>query len=200
MNTNPDETKLAMWLDDELTGEELAAFEAWAAGQPEHFAAREESRRWRHWMAAKLPATEEPPYPDFFNSRVARAIQSRTPESPVASKSRFSWRSILMPLSACAGMVLAFVLGARTQPGVPEIDVTGAPRAIPVLPMVYTPENGVKAEWFKSSEAWATVIVLNGVQAIPDDTDFSKTASTDETGEINSTAESRQENPDQPES
>ena len=47
MNTNPDEAKLAMWLDDELQGEELAAMEAWAGSQPEQLAAREEVRRWR---------------------------------------------------------------------------------------------------------------------------------------------------------
>ncbi len=32
MNTNPDEATLALWLDDELTGENLAAVEAWASG------------------------------------------------------------------------------------------------------------------------------------------------------------------------
>ena len=45
MNTNPDETKLALWLDDELKGEELTAFEAWVADKPEHLAARDEIRR-----------------------------------------------------------------------------------------------------------------------------------------------------------
>jgi hypothetical protein len=33
----------------------------------------------------------------------------------------------------------------------------------------------VKAEWFASSKASATVIVLNGVEAISDATDFSET-------------------------
>ena len=35
MNTNPDETTLALWLEDELTGAELAAMDAWAADMPE---------------------------------------------------------------------------------------------------------------------------------------------------------------------
>ena len=47
MNTNPDEAALALWLDDELTGEQLAAVEAWAAGQPEQLSAREEIREIR---------------------------------------------------------------------------------------------------------------------------------------------------------
>ena len=82
MNTNPDEAKLALWLDDELQGEELVAFEAWAASQPEQIAAREDVRRWRKLMASALPATEEPPYPEFFNGRVARAIRRQAARNP----------------------------------------------------------------------------------------------------------------------
>jgi hypothetical protein len=66
--------------------------------------------------------------------------------------------------------------------------VAGAPKAIPVEPVVYTPENGVDAEWFASKEASATVIVLKGVAAIPDDTDFSATVYLPAEREIDSTA------------
>ena len=67
--------KLALWLDDELHGEELVAFEAQAGHRPELIAARAEIRRWRELVAATIPAVEEPPCPDFFNIRVARAIR-----------------------------------------------------------------------------------------------------------------------------
>ena len=188
MNTNPDETKLAMWLEDELHGEELAEFEQWVAGNPEHLAAREEVRRWRGVMAAALPATEEPPYPDFFNSRISRVIREAAPVVPATSGSRFSWRSFLMPAAACAGMVLAFWVGAKSRSPVPEINVAGAPKAIPVEPILYTPESGVKAEWFVSMDAAATVIVLDGMDAIPDSTDFSETVMLRSYREIDSTA------------
>jgi hypothetical protein len=84
-----------------------------------------------------------------------------------------------MPAAAAAGMVIAFQLGARTQPvaQVVDIDVSNAPRAIPVEPILYTPEKGVKARWFNSAEAEAFVIVLEGVPAIPDTVDFSKSLS-----------------------
>jgi hypothetical protein len=200
MNTNPDETKLALWLDDELKGEELAAFEKWVADHPEHFAAREESRRWRTFIRESLPAAEEPPYGEFFNARIQRAIRVpvEEPAAPVA-RPRLLWRSLLMPIAACAGMAFTFLLGARSQrPGVPEIDVAGAPKAIPVEPILYTPERGVKAEWHHSDEASATVIVLNGVDAIPDETDFSKTVSLETGEEINSTADAAEETPEHP--
>jgi hypothetical protein len=175
MNTNPDEAALALWLDDELTGEQLAAVESWAVKHPEQLAAREEIRRWRSTVATALPATEEPPYPDFFNSRIMQSIRDSTPAPKAERKRPFSWNCLLMPLAGCAGMVLAFWVGTKTQTAVPEYDVAGAAKAIPVEPVVYTPEKGVKAEWFASSHASATVIVLNGVAAIPDTTDFSET-------------------------
>lgn len=191
MNINPDETRLAMWLEDELHGEELAAFEASVAGRPELLAAREEARRWRGMMAAALPASEEPPYPEFLNQRVMHGIRSlEARKSAVVAREggSFSWRQWFMPMAACAGMVIAFWLGGKQAGGPPEIDVTGAPRAIPVEPILYTPESGVSAEWFASAEASATVIVLNGVDAIPDATDFSETVFLNQERAADSTA------------
>ncbi len=177
MNTTPDETTLARWLEDELEGDELAAMEAWVAGHPEHLAERERVRQWRAMISAAVPAAEEPPYPDFFNSRLARAISGNTPQPAAAPMTRAGWRKFLMPAAACAGMTLAFWLGTKTHGGPLEVDVTGAPKAIPVEPLVYTPEKGVEAQCFSSSKASATVIVLNGVNAIPDETDFSDSTS-----------------------
>jgi hypothetical protein len=65
MNTNPDETRLALWLDDELAGTELAEIDAWAADKPDQLAAREELRGYRAIMAKNVPASIEPPFPDF---------------------------------------------------------------------------------------------------------------------------------------
>ncbi len=187
MNTNPDDTRLALWLEDELEGEELAAFEKWVADNPELLTAREETRRWRATMARTIPAEIEPPYADFFNHRVQKTIHDLQPAAPVVTRSRFSLRTWLMPVAACAGMVLAFQIGLK-KATVPEIDVTGAPRAIPVEPVLYTPESGVEARWFDSEGALATVIVLDGVQAIPDDIDFSHTVYLNREREIDSTA------------
>ncbi|MEX1115761.1 MAG: hypothetical protein WEB53_10965 [Akkermansiaceae bacterium] len=188
MNTIPDEAKLALWLDDELEGEDLASFEAWVTSQPEHLAAREEVRRWRALMASAIPAFEEPPYPDFFNSRVIHAIREQQPKVVVSAHRRPFWKSLLMPVAACAGMVLAFWVGAKSQNTSPEYVVDGAPRAIPVDPLLYTPETGVDAEWF-TSEASSMVIVLNGVRAIPDTMDFTATSYVPNERESDSTAD-----------
>ena len=188
MNMNPDEATLALWLDDELAGGDLAAVEAWVSGRPEQVTAREDVRRWRAMMAAAIPAAEEPPYPDFFNSRVLQSIREQAPKLELVPKKSFLRQSWLMPLAACAGMALAFWVGTKTHAPA-DFDVAGAPKAIPVEPVVYTPETGVKAEWFASTQASAMVVVLNGVAAIPDATDFSETAGVPMLREIDSTAD-----------
>lgn len=170
MNTNPDETRLALWLDDELTGADLAEMEAWAATRPEQLAAREELRSFREMMAANLPASEEPPYPDFFLSRVNQGIRDLQAAGATAKPSASVpfWRSWMMPVAACAGMVLAFGIGKRSNDAPAALTVVPA-----VAPVVYTPEDGVDAEWIASADA--NVIILEGVSAIPDATDFSET-------------------------
>lgn len=176
MNTNPDETKLALWMDDELSGNELAEMDAWAATQPEHFAAREELRSYREAMASAIPASEELPYPDFFLSKVHQGIRelNAAEVAPPQRADRFSlWKSWLMPTAACAGMILAFGIGRNS--GEPGEVVKWKPAPNKVVPVVYTPEEGVEAQWFASNNASATVIVLKGVSAIPDSVDFSQT-------------------------
>lgn len=188
MNTNPDESTLALWLDDELTGEQLANVESWAVAHPDQLAAREAVRQWRATIACAIPAVEEPPFPDFFNSRVLQAIREESPQPEVIRKKPAFWNSWLMPMAACAGMVVAFWFG-RSQVEAPDYDVANAPRAIPVDPVIYTPESGVEAEYFASTDASAMVIVLNGVSAIPDATDFSSTVSVPLQSDFDSTAE-----------
>ena len=179
MNTKLDETTLARWLEDELQGAELAAFESSIQGDADLLGRREEVRHWRTTLAATLPALLEPPYPDFFNQRIERAIREQVPKlSLEPAKVRF-WHGWWMPATALAGMVLAFWAGTLTGESPPAV-MLAIPAPVPAVesvPSVYTPERGVDAEWFSSADAAATVIVLEGVEAIPDALDFSETAS-----------------------
>ncbi len=199
MNTNPAETDLALWLEDELQGESLAAFEAGEGRQEHHLAARAEVRRLKALLAANLPAREEPPYPDFFNSRVMRAIRQAQQPPAAVVKRRFWRHPALMPLTACAGMALTFWLGARTHPGAlrdGQAAVAATPVTLIAEPFVYAPESGVRVERFASSDAMATVIVLDGVAAIPDAMDFSKYVSPQAAKQSGSTAETAAPDPE----
>ncbi len=176
MNTNPDETKLAMWLDDELSGAELAEMNTWATAHPEHLAAREELRKFRNMLTQNIPASEEPPYSDFFLTRINQGIREleTVPAAVAQSNTGSSLKSWFMPLAACAGMVLAFSIGRQSGTTTTSVVVDDNPKTI-AAPLVYTPEEGVFAEWVPSTHNSASVILLKGVTAIPDSTDFSET-------------------------
>lgn len=186
MNTQPDDETLALWLDDELEMEAHAAVEMWASGQPDQLAARQAIRDWRQQLSAVMPKVIEPAYPDFFNSRIQAAITELRAE-PCAPQSKGSWwrSGWFMPATAVAGMALAFWMGTRT---------TGSPSSIPAVevsgssPVVYTPETGVRADYFASRSADATVIVLDGVPAISDALDFRETAAVTPLRDADSTA------------
>ncbi len=188
MNTTPDETTLALWLDDELTGADLAAVDAWAAGRPDQLEAREENRRYKAALRAAVPASVEPPSPEFFNARIARMIETSADAAPAAARERtvevpvwLSPRSWFMPAAAAAGMLLAFWIGSNTgDPRTPAMQAGAQPD-------VYVPESGVNAEWL-AAEDKSGVIVLTGVSAIPDTTDFSQTVYLPMPREIDRTA------------
>lgn len=175
MNTNPDEITLARWLDDELSGTELAEMEAWAANNPEQIQAREELRKYRSVLKNSISANEEPPYPDFFLSRVRQGIrdleQGAAQVPAHAAKTSFAkfWSNWMLPVAACAGVVLAFAIGRQT--GGSEAPIVQKA----IAPVLYTPEEGVAAEWVTAEKGQNAVIVLEGVTAIPDSTDFSAT-------------------------
>ena len=187
MNTTPDETTLNLWLDDELTGDELAAVNAWAATQPEQLEAREENRRYKAALRAAIPASVEPPSPEFFNARIARMIETAA-ASPSAAREKtvdvpfwLNPRSWFMPMAAAAGMLFAFWIGSNT--GSPQ-----APAQQAGAPDVYVPEFGVNAEWVSAGDELGGVIVLTGVNAIPDTTDFTQTVYLPMPREIDRTA------------
>ena len=88
-------------------------------------------------------------------------------------------------------MVLAFGIGKRSSEASNVLTVVPA-----ATPVVYTPEEGVDAEWFASSGAGANVIVLEGVAAIPDSTDFSETVYVPTISEYDRTATREKETSD----
>ncbi|OYV07133.1 MAG: hypothetical protein CFE26_02675 [Verrucomicrobiales bacterium VVV1] len=193
MNTKPDDETLALWLDDELEGDAFTSVETWADGQPEQLAARQAIRDWRQQISSVIPKEEEPPYPDFFNSRIHAAISDleKAPCNVINAKASW-WRSgWFMPAAAAAGMTLAFWMGTRTTNSSTPASVVEVSSSSPV---VYTPETGVRADYFASRNADATVIVLDGVPAISDALDFRETASVTPEREVDSTA-SKQEKP-----
>ena len=176
MNTTPDDELLALWVDDALEGPAAAEVDAWASTQPEWLERREQARQIAPLLKCAFPAAEEPPYAEFFNTRIAREIarESGGAVAPTFSRSRSLWNWFL-PATAVAGMVFCFWAGTRMVPA--PMVAAPDPVAAPPAPYLYTPEKGVKAAYFASAPAEAMVIVLDGVAAIPDTFEVPDTAS-----------------------
>lgn len=183
MKTEPDETMLTLWMDGELEGEELRQMEAWAADHPELLAERDAIRAMNAQISANVPSSIEPPYPDFFNQRILRAIEDEQATREVSTQAtaapkRGFWQWLAAPL-AVGAMALCFYLGTQVNqpsPSAPTVAVTS--------PSVYTPDGEVRANIFDSDDANATVIVLEGLEAIPDNLDMAGSPNPDETGSM----------------
>jgi hypothetical protein len=169
MNKQPDETTLTLWIDGELEGEELSRVEAWAQDHPELLAERDAIRAMNSDIRDTVPASVDPPYADFFNQRILRHIEdeqlTRTPADSKENK-RSIWQWFAAP-AAAAAMVLCFYMGTRvSDPGTARsLSITTATS----VPTVYTPDGDVSADMFRENDNGATVIVLTGLEDIPDD-------------------------------
>lgn len=157
---NPDNQTLLLWLEDELSNAEQVRIDAWAAEHPVWLTKRDAARHWRMQLPRFIPASEPLPHGDFFQSQLMRSIAPSAPaaSAPAPSAGVFFWRKLMLPASVAAAMVLGFIGGMQWQ--------TKPNRATTLV--TYTPEEGVQAEFFETSPAEGTVIVLNGVNALPD--------------------------------
>ena len=81
-------------------------------------------------------------------------------------------------------MALCFWAGTHVQnSGAPSPVVTNhhpVSGGVPD-PVLYTPESGVQAAWYSSSDSGGSVIVLDGVAAIPDSFEVPDTAAVEQT-------------------
>lgn len=173
MSMNPSEEDMARWLDGELQGAELEEFEGWLAQQSNAFEYRqmkESTDAWKQQIREVIPREEDPPYPDFFNHRIQTAILKDYLAKPKALRGVSLWRRLVSPIFACSMVLLAFWLGSmQSHSANPEFGVEEAPKAIVVDPLIYTPEEGVSAEWVKDKKSGIKVVVMKGLPDIADD-------------------------------
>lgn len=173
MKTKPDDITLTQWMDGELTGEPLRDVEAWAAKHPALMEERNAVQAMSASIREHVPESIEPPYPDFFNQRILRSIQEKTATHTPSfkknrEKARHFWQWFAMPVAAGA-MTVCFYLGTqmKSAPDIPGTQVVVATSTTDSS--VYTPDEAVQADMFTSKDAKAIVIVLEGLEDIPDD-------------------------------
>lgn len=177
----PDDITLNRWLNGELEGEELRKMEAWAEENAADLDAEFTCNI--GWDALgsdymkEVAASEEPPYPEFFNHKLQQAIeadgleQTETLTEPVTSPvtepsiwQKLRW--MVLPTAVAAGV--AFYAGSHMTPAT---DQKGAVQASN-FESVYIPDSGVVAA--VSETDGATEIVLEGLKPIADELDIVK--------------------------
>lgn len=157
---------LIRWLDGEMTAAERASFEERLKQDPALARDAEELRALSAGIRAHLPAEMPVPHADFFNSQIqVRIAQMESEESRAKQSAAPGWGAWVQWLrqpwaaAACAAavVVISFMV---SRPGV-EVS-----RESSILSS-YTPNAKVHARTFHDNAAEATVLMLEGLEAVP---------------------------------
>jgi anti-sigma factor RsiW len=160
-------------MDECLSGEEEREYALYLKAHPEAVAEVEAFKRIRAALRAEIPASQEPPYPEFFNSHLERMVRESEQVAERAPAKKSWWASYgtwLIPASAAA--ILAFFAGMQiAPPDAPKRDAATAG-----LPAVYSPIASVHAEAVRDLGLGSALIILDGLDDLPDSVDLMQTA------------------------
>ncbi|MFT5905308.1 MAG: hypothetical protein ACI9E1_000904 [Cryomorphaceae bacterium] len=168
----PDDKILSSWLEGELEGEELRKVDTWAETHVGDL--DKEFKCEIGWCAlndelmASISDSQEPPYPEFFNSKIQQAIFEDMQHQAVSEVSSSSWlqKLRLMLAPAAIAALVAFYAGTQMQSEQPA----NIPELTAEQSSVYVPHNGIVAAVSESNDA--TEIILSGLAPISDELDI----------------------------
>jgi hypothetical protein len=166
MKPPSDNHDLSRWLDGEMNDTEHAALEEQLKLDPVLAKEAKELRALSATLRSHLPAEMKMPHADFFNSQIqVRIAQMEAEETRLKQPTSTGWRNLLQWLrqpwlaaaSALALAVFSFVLFRPAS---------GDPTTSTILSS-YTPNTQVRAHTFHDEAASATVLMLDGLDAVP---------------------------------
>ena len=164
-----EEELIARWIDGELDQKEKIEFEKLYDARPDFYnSLRAEANASKDLLKRSFEFEKEIPYGDFFNNQIRKKIQSDDFDSDSSSgflfdvlawlRSPFTWAA-----TAC---FIAFILVS------PQSGVNGQDN---IIVSTYSPDPSVSIVSAEFNEkANATVIVLEGLEPVPDETDFNE--------------------------
>lgn len=171
------EEDLLRWADGLLKDERLEAVNKHLQTQPALRAELENSRLVGAALREEIPAHIEPPYHDFFNTRIMRAVRDEqmSQYAEISAKPSLfeKLRWLVLPITAGA-LALAFVAGMNMSPV-----ASGGPKPLARIesaeeqPSVYLPSTSLQANVVAGVDRDVNLIVLDGLKDIPDDVNFS---------------------------
>jgi anti-sigma factor RsiW len=166
MNPPPDDQMLARWLDNELGAEERTRFEAMLAADPALRQEAESMKGLGNALRAHVPFEREVPHPDFFNSQIQEAIaadqrvHARSKGGVRAAAGWLVWLRAPWALAGAAAVLAGGLFLLRSG---------DAAKVRTEILSLYAPNAGVQAAVSYNEDAEATVLLLDGLEAIPAD-------------------------------
>ena len=164
-----EEELITRWIDGELNPKEKIEFEKLYDARPDFYnSLRAEANASKDLLKRSFEFEKEIPYGDFFNNQIRKKIQSDDFDSDSSSgflfdvlawlRSPFTWAA-----TAC---FITFILVS------PQSGVNGEDN---IIVSTYSPDPSVSIVSAEFNEkANATVIVLEGLEPVPDETDFNE--------------------------
>jgi len=162
---NRKEELITRWIDGELDGDTREEFDALMADDPEFCEQiRSEAEGIGRTLRSEMSAEVELPYPDFFNSQIQKRIRQQdnavVPGHARGSASVLWW--LRSPFTWGAAALFMVLLLTRND------DRVGGNGSYVVS--TYAPDPRVSVERAEyDDDAQATVIMLTGLEPIPDD-------------------------------
>ena len=160
-----EEHDLSRWIDGEMNETERITFEERLKLEPELATEARKMRALSTSLRAHLPAEMRVPHADYFNTQIEVRITQMALDEARSKNAATSWGAALRWLSqpwfALAGTAALAVLGFVFLN--PE---TGDASESMILSS-YTPNTHVQASTYHDSDADATVLMLDGLDAVP---------------------------------
>ncbi len=160
--------KLTRWLDGAMNDAERAAFETEMADNPVLRAEADDLQQLGGLLRSHVVTEKTMPHADFFNSQIQERIaelhrsEARAKSQPSGAAAWLDWLRKPWAIAAATAMVaFGFFLTHFTEDK-PQTIVLG----------LYTPNPSVRATSYHSSEADATVLMLDGLDPIPENKDI----------------------------
>ena len=161
---NPkDEERITRWIDGELDESEV---EDLLAAHPELREAREAALETGRLLRKELETGDRIPFPDFFNRQVQRHIEDeqaleerKKAYAEIPEANFFSWFNFSRNLAGAALLVLIGVFIGKA--------FFDSRRLGSEIVYTYAPDPSVTATMDYNADANATVLLLDGLSAIP---------------------------------
>ena len=164
-----EEELITRWIDGELDQKEKIEFEKLYDARPDFYnSLRAEANASKDLLKGSFEFEKEIPYGDFFNNQIRKKIQDDDFDSNSSSGFLFDVLAWLRsPLTWAATACFIAFISVNPQSGVNGDDN--------IIVSTYSPDPSVSIVSAEFNEkANATVIVLEGLEPVPDETDFNE--------------------------